>query len=636
MYDGIFINPLFDSYSKTYDESEGFSSIQSSHGTTKIKYAGVDLSTKTKLNANGPTPLVSISKNFIQNDIGLTTAVEDTVTLDGYIVASGDNAAEGVSGLLSAASGLEAHLTTYSNGKLEIECGGSVVYQLDYARPTQIDLNKNSNAWTTYIEYSIVFVGINTGIMTASWAYPVRNTVDSWNIEPVQELGLFEKITMGSTSKVGSGDIIEYNFPRYKVTHRVAANGIRASGTNNLQQSNGEKMYWEALNGAKQWVSGRLSAITTANKSVKFDDTKENNKYNYVRSVNYDLTTAFYEVVDTWISMPSGCLFHEEYTIEASTNDKYQKTVRVNGTIHGMGGTNTAYGRGDKLIDSTGALHMSGIGGSQSQGVGENLLAPSTGNSTGWNSIAPADNRFENAEKAWHGTSNNGGGIKNLLYRRASAALNASSTYGSYTQQFNPSTYNRFSTVNNPINSKEGLLHPIPISTSETFDPKNGTISYNYEFNNTLSAITGAITEKVTINDTGPTDVVAEVFVLGRKLGPVLQNLGATTTTRREVSIELTVMPPTGFNGYFMTQSACPMFTGGSIYGLVQGMVSGLAPFGARDGNIFIGGGRQAVNDGQTFVARDDESWSPAEGRYSRNVAWIFQQCSNSKAWNDI
>ena len=205
-----------------------------------------------------------------------------------------------------------------------------------------------------------------------------------------------------------------------------------------------------------------------------------------------------------------------------------------------------------------------------------------------------------------------------------------------YTQSFVPSSFNRTSTTNNPINSKEALLNVIPISTTETHDKKKGIISYGYEFNNKLSAISGAITENVVINDTGPTDVVAEVFVLGRRLGPVLQSLGATTSSKRDVSIEISVMPPTGFNGYFMTQNACPLFTGGSLYNLIESMVSGLAPFGPRASNVFIGGSRALRQDGQVYTQRNDYSWQPAEGRYTRNVSWIYQQCSNTRPWNDI
>ena len=65
-------------------------------------------------------------------------------------------------------------------------------------------------------------------------------------------------------------------------------------------------------------------------------------------------------------------------------------------------------------------------------------------------------------------------------------------------------------------------------------------------------------------------------------------------------------------------------------------MVSGLRPFGPRDASVFPGGDRTQINRGQAFVRRDEESWNPAEGRYSRSISWTYQQCSTVNSWDDI
>lgn len=653
MYDGIFVNPLFDySYGHSLEDEPGFAEIQHSPNNpnpahTHVKYAGSGFESLSQVGDQpGPTPLISISKNFIQNEIGIITAVEDTVTLEGYIMATGTAAGKGPVGLLNAVSGMEKHLTDYPQGRFEITCNTTKLYELNGARPTELTFNQNTNGWTQYIVYNATFVGTQSG--TGNLKYPVRNTVDSWNIEPVEETSLYEKMIMPAKIKGANGqpqdkNVIEYNFPRFKVTHRVAANGLPSTG-NNTTNTNINKVYWQALENAQMWVSGRLSYNNTHTNAsgVGWGDgavaNNANRKFNFTRSVNYDLSTALYEVLDTWVSMPSGSLFHEDYTIEVSTNEKYIKTIRVNGTIQGLGGWNDTLVTKEGTITG-GTVDMRELGGYKSSGQGT-AWAPTTGNSTSWSAVTMSGTKFDNALIAWHGDTGasaaNPGGIKNLLFWRASSALNASSKYGSYTAQFNPSSYNRFTSVNNPINSKESLLWPIPISTSETFDPKNGSVSYSYEFNNKLQAITGAISENVVINDTGPTDVFAEVFVLGRRLGPVLQGLGAKTSSKRDVSIELTVMPPTGFNGYFMTQEACPLYTGGSIYNLVDKMASGLMPFGPRDGSVFVGGTRAQVQQGKVFVTRDDQSWNPAEGTYSRTLSWVYQQCNTGRRWDDI
>lgn len=650
MYDGVFINPLFGfSAEDSPIEEDVFRTLNDDEeAVTEIHYAGSGLAEVCKVgNDDAPSPLISISKSFIQNDAGITTAIEDTLDIEGYIIATGVATGRGPDDFLTAASGLEDLFVKNPVAKLQIKCESDVLYQLDSARVTDLALNKSPNNWTQYLQYNISIVGVNSGLTPGLDQYPVKNTVDSWSIEPVTELVNFEHIVMNAKIKTGNNatankKVQEYNLPRFKVNHRVSANGIR-SKNEELTEDTQEKAYRDALENAGKWVSGRLAVAETGDmdRAVAPRDSEHdaNRKYEFVRSVNFDLSTALYEVNDTWISMPSGSLFTEEYSIEVSTNEKYEKTIRVNGSIQGNISPSSSFVKTGLPISwgtSSGDVDLSRVGGVESAKISGNVLAPHTGNVTSWSSMATTGtSRFDNASTAWHGSGTNAGGIKNLLYWRASSALNASKA-GIYTETFVPANYNKFSQTNNPINSRESLLNLIPVSTSETYDPKAGSVSYSYEFTNKLSAISGALTESITINDTGPTDVLAEVFVLGRKLGPVLQNLGAKTTTTRDVSIDLTVMPPTGFNGYFMTQTGCPLYTGGSIYQLVETMVSGLRPFGPRDGSVFPGGTRTQLTRGQVFVRRDDETWNPAEGRYSRSLSWAYQQCNTDDVWNDI
>lgn len=632
---GIFINPFFEDYEDNYiDEADDFRiANHTAFGPkkTEIKYAGSGIGAIA-----GPTPLIDISNRYIQSDVGLTDSIEVTLNIGGKLLLSPtEHAAEtgSLEKLLHRASGLEQLLVDNPFGKVEIICENTVVYSLDMARPVELNMNRNNDNWLHSIDYTLSFVGYKSG---NTYSEKVRNTVDSWNIEPVSESIFYESITGTVTSKLSTtANITEYSIPQFRVTHRVSAQGAPKVSPTSVYAT-GASVYWESLKEAQQWVSKRLDTYdeTTSTSGISFDNRLSNRKYNFVRSVNYDLTTSLYEVVDTWISMPSGFAYTEDYTIEVSTDDKFVKTVRVNGSIQGMGGWNTSLLNSNTGLIIDGQLDMDNLGG-YSGSVTGNTFWQGTGVAASTALSLPDNTKYGNAYRAWHGNSGYSGGIKNLLYWRAASVMNVSQP-SLYTQSFVPSSFNRTSTTNNPINSKEALLNVIPISTTETHDKKKGIISYGYEFNNKLSAISGAITENVVINDTGPTDVVAEVFVLGRRLGPVLQSLGATTSSKRDVSIEISVMPPTGFNGYFMTQNACPLFTGGSLYNLIESMVSGLAPFGPRASNVFIGGSRALRQDGQVYTQRNDYSWQPAEGRYTRNVSWIYQQCSNTRPWNDI
>ena len=106
MHDGVFINPLFDDYTNSSQMGGNSISIQhnteDSHDHTDIFYAGSGFREICQVGTDeAPSPLVSITKNFIQNDIGITTAVEDTVSVEGYIIATGISTGAGPSVFLT-------------------------------------------------------------------------------------------------------------------------------------------------------------------------------------------------------------------------------------------------------------------------------------------------------------------------------------------------------------------------------------------------------------------------------------------------------------------------------------------------------------------------------------------------------
>jgi len=193
---------------------------------------------------------------------------------------------------------------------------------------------------------------------------------------------------------------------------------------------------------------------------------------------------------------------------------------------------------------------------------------------------------------------------------------------------------------NNPVYSKHGLLNIIPISTSESHNTRKGIISYSYDFNNKFTIISGVISESINIEDSGPTDVIGEAFVLGRALGPVLQNLGTKTSAKKSVTVEVTVVPPSSLKGFFVQNSDCPLWTGGTVYQAITGIVEGLKPFGDRptaffgSSNVMRGGGSTNAT-GQVFVSSDNQTWDPTNGRFVRSVSWTYQQCTTSKSWLD-
>ena len=208
--------------------------------------------------------------------------------------------------------------------------------------------------------------------------------------------------------------------------------------------------------------------------------------------------------------------------------------------------------------------------------------------------------------------------IKPFLYRRACYGMH---NLDRQTENFpTPNGH-----PNNPIYSTDALLNVIPTSTSEGHDPRKGTISYTHEFNNNHNLIDGVISQNVSINVDAPTDTISETPVIGRALGPILAKTGRSSA-RKTISVDIVVRPPKLINGFFQTNSLCPVWTGGEIYKSIESLIEGNRPFGIADQTIFPGLAKNRL--GIAFVTSDTNSWSPTTGRYSRNVSWTFQPCS--------
>ena len=85
-------------------------------------------------------------------------------------------------------------------------------------------------------------------------------------------------------------------------------------------------------------------------------------------------------------------------------------------------------------------------------------------------------------------------------------------------------------------------FNPARRSFSITKNPVEGTISYSASFdtrnNNTIPC---SKSESIVVNDTHPSHIFAETAVLGRRMGPVLQDINTQTSWKRNLSIEVGV-----------------------------------------------------------------------------------------------
>jgi hypothetical protein len=624
----------------------------------------------------GPTPFVELSTSVESNSVGIPESTTTKITLTGKIVRpqAASATGSGISHVLSGIKQLNDLFTPDTFGEFKITCNSSTaggggsssasdLYSVTGVRVVSVDVSKTSDNWVQTADYTVVLEGYKSAIS----GYSVKGLVDSWSIESLEDYTYSSftinnitqkteydnpnlKPTAGSTgsqqpggSQTGgssggnspntsSASLNVITIPQFKVTHTVGAIGVPSGSGSTTGLMNSTYL------NAKAWVESRLNLSLTSSSSTPSGVISLSGSagtpaynlatgylYNHIRNTNFSIMESKYEVVDNWIAMPTGIGFVEDYSIDMSTDERYIHTVSVKGEIRGLSlggsfGASHTHVTGSSLV----APSTTGYGG----GLAHNVPDVTSSASTASNITA---NKYENAISGWIYD------IKPYLYRRACVAMSTIDRSKGYVAPYSQGGGSQ-SPPNNPVYSKHGLLNIIPVSTSESHNTRKGTIAYSYDFNNKFTMISGVIAESVSIEDTGPVDVIGEAFVLGRALGPVLQNLGTKTTAKKSVSIEVTVVPPSSLAGFFMQNSACPLWTGGTIFTTITGILEALKPFGDR-ASSFIGSssvtrvGAATNATGQVFIAKDDQSWDPTNGKYVRAVGWNYQQCTNANNW---
>lgn len=139
-------------------------------------------------------------------------------------------------------------------------------------------------------------------------------------------------------------------------------------------------------------------------------------------------------------------------------------------------------------------------------------------------------------------------------------------------------------------------LHPVPVNATFSFNELAGSITYRADYDNRPVPNTpGAVSESITVTNQGAADAFAQVPVLGRPFGPVLQGLGTVTAKKRTIDIDILMPPAT------TTYGAAPPVTAGIVLALAPA-----SPLGV-------------------FLEGDQESWTPATGRYTRQTTFVWE-----------
>jgi len=658
---------MFNQLNINGNNSDELNQIQSINNNPKIiiEYNNIAIHTIT-----GPVPVVDISYSINANSNNLPETLVTSINLNGKIFrfpegnisnVDVDKAFPGFSGIIAGVSGLKQLFTSCPYGTLKFKCEDNILYEVSGLSVRDMSFSNTADNWVQSADYTISLETNSSLIEDSNNVVEkyVTDRSDSWSVEPLDDvsytnvafsptmrpefhnpnLGLFNDNNPINLGLPLSNGLNIVNIPQFRITRRLSAKGIlppknQICATGLLDENTKPYVL------AKAWVE-KMSQNTftgsTTNSSPYIKIPFEQNlfAFNHNRTISMDIFNGTYETNDTWLAMPSGVPYTETYTIECSTGEDYVKTVRVAGNIEGL-----VIVRQDIMEHESGVLPT---------GIGDNGLINAkldlsyanntldTTNTQPYNSTDTASSAFpippqypptqnikstkiQNALNAWINH------IKPYLYRRASLGINSPDRKVPYIPAY---VTDPPSLPNNPIFSRENLLSAAPVSTSESFDPKKGTINYSYEFNNKQLLIPGVISENISVTYDNPVDSTAETFVIGRALGPIIQRTGRTSP-KKSINIEIAIPPASSIDEISLNNPKCPLHYNSYLFKAIEQIIEAHRPYSSSP--LF---NEPLQTIGLVYISSDNENWNPQSGRYSRSISWVYQQCNLGQSYRD-
>jgi hypothetical protein len=193
-------------------------------------------------------------------------------------------------------------------------------------------------------------------------------------------------------------------------------------------------------------------------------------------------------------------------------------------------------------------------------------------------------------------------------------------------------------------------LSPSPTSSTRTKNPVAGIITYSYTFENRDYYIPNVGTETVSINDNYPGQIIALQQVIGRKRGPVIQDIGTQGSWKRTLSIACTVdvkssnfcKDSSGNKTLHSTSVACSGVTGNKwvdnpneisndysdANAKKPSMVDTIVPNDTISQRTAIRNLVSAFKPTGLAVYNDSapaETWDPQTGAWSYSIGWIYE-----------
>ena len=359
-------------------------------------------------------------------------------------------------------------------------------------------------------------------------------------------------------------------------------------------------------------------------------DAKDRYKaYNYKRLQNVDPKGGSFSVTETWTLAPVGSSTLATETIDFSISEDPSTglpSISVNGAIVGV-------------VDNADEI---GVGNSSNPDRSITRKEDVTENYRSETAAGATKSKYENALAHYHA-------ISPFIYTTAKSIITDLNEYGQLT------------------------LNPIPRSKSVSQQVGTGTITYSMSFDCGRRYITPYVkAETFDVSDAYPGRVAAQHTVLGRRLGPVLQDIGTQTAWQRTLNISVTVDTrrekicvdnknqllwhigdtttctaqaatnswidnPNYVDFYeeIMTVGKEPIKGGQtglsrarpSYVNIQQNALSKLIdafdPYTYREGSL--GGTSPSKNVRKSYSDPPSESWNPETGQYSYSITWTYE-----------
>ena len=582
-----------------------------------------------------PLPMINIDSSANSDAEGRILGTTYRIGLEGYIIAASTGLC--TKELIAASVRLEEFFKdsnkqggVFKVGQVNSAQMNDVNLSISGVVFKDIRLDRSENNWTRYIPYSLSLEGFHAG--SGRYAgYSIVSAEDSWSIEQLDNISYIDLETPTTYKDYKAGGQIDtskspsendlsikssmfktQNVLQYRVTHRIGATGrgINSQDVNNpSHRDNINYSYVEA----SRWVHSRLHAATNKPSSNIGNDQQniaitglvidakhsappslisELSLYNHIRTIDSNVSQGSYSLTDTWLALSSGIDFTEESTWEIITDDKFVKTVNLNGTVYGL----------EKVKES-----------------GYSSL-----NEHAFTGLLPKqyiDNREIVNSKIEAAISGYVNKIKPFLYKRASIALSSIPGGAKGTD-----TQGQVSTTNTFIGSSNNApLNVTPVNYTESINANAGTIAYNVSYTNKLgSFLSGVLSSTMSITDTGGVDQVAETFVLGRPLGPLLHRVGKTKTERR-INVEVVYPAPSSYIEAHPNSPKCPIHESNAQYKELKTFVESFRPIAPEVFATLVPTSAYSVSQhGVVFKTNESKTWNPFEGRYAWDVTWVY------------